>query len=84
MNRQSSARRIVSSEPLPEETVDFAIIGAGVVGCALARQLTLDGARVAVIEKAPDVLDGASKGNSAILHTGFDAPSDSIEQRYWS
>lgn len=81
MNRQSSARRIVSSEPLPEETVDFAIIGAGVVGCALARQLTLDGARVAVIEKAPDVLDGASKGNSAILHTGFDAPSDSIEQR---
>jgi len=81
MNRQSSVRRIVSSEPLPDETVDFAIVGAGVVGCALARQLTLDGARVAVIEKALDVLDGASKGNSAILHTGFDAPSDSIELR---
>ena len=59
---------------------DVAIIGAGVVGCALARRLTLDGASVIVLEKAADVLDGASKGNSAILHTGFDAPSGSLEQ----
>lgn len=59
---------------------DVAIVGAGVVGCALARRLTLDGARVVVLEKAPDVLDGASKGNSAILHTGFDAPPESLEQ----
>ncbi len=58
---------------------DIAIIGAGVVGCAMARRFTLDGARVLVLEKAPDVLDGASKGNSAILHTGFDAPPQSIE-----
>ena len=61
-------------------TYDIAIIGAGVVGCAMARRFTLDGARVAVLEKAPDVLDGASKGNSAILHTGFDAPPGSLEQ----
>jgi glycerol-3-phosphate dehydrogenase len=59
---------------------DVAIIGAGVVGCALARRLTLDGVNVIVLEKAADVLDGASKGNSAILHTGFDAPSGSLEQ----
>ncbi|MBE9638848.1 NAD(P)/FAD-dependent oxidoreductase [Salipiger mangrovisoli] len=59
---------------------DVAIIGAGVVGCAIARRLTLDGARVVVLEKARDVLDGASKGNSAILHTGFDAPPGSLEQ----
>ena len=59
---------------------DVAIIGAGVVGCAMARRLTLDGARVIVLEKAADVLDGASKGNSAILHTGFDAPPGSLEQ----
>lgn len=71
--------QIDSSEKLPGGVVDFAIIGSGVVGCALARRLTLDGARVAVIEKAADVLDGASKGNSAILHTGFDAPPNSIE-----
>ena len=58
---------------------DVVIIGAGIVGCALARAFTLAGARVAVLEKAVDVLDGASKGNSAILHTGFDAPEGSVE-----
>ncbi|MBW7861529.1 MAG: NAD(P)/FAD-dependent oxidoreductase [Rhodocyclaceae bacterium] len=60
---------------------DVAVIGAGVVGCAIARRFVLAGARVAVIEQAADILDGASKGNSAILHTGFDAPPGSLEQR---
>ncbi len=58
---------------------DVAVIGAGVVGCAIARRFALMGARVTVIEKAADILAGASKGNSAILHTGFDAPSGSLE-----
>ena len=58
---------------------DVAVVGAGVVGCALARAFTLAGARVEVLEKAADVLDGASKANSAILHTGFDAPEGSLE-----
>lgn len=62
-----------------ESRFDVAVIGAGVVGCALARAFTLEGARVVVLEKAVDVLDGASKGNSAILHTGFDAPEGSLE-----
>lgn len=61
------------------ESFDVAIIGAGVIGCAMARRLTLDGARVVILEKALDVLDGASKGNSAILHTGFDARPGSLE-----
>ncbi len=65
---------------MSSEQFDVAIIGAGVVGCALARRFTLDGANVLIVEKAPDVLDGASKGNSAILHTGFDAPPGSLEQ----
>ena len=46
----------------------------------MARRFVLDGAKVVVLEKAMDVLDGASKGNSAILHTGFDAPPGSLEQ----
>ena len=58
---------------------DIAVIGAGVVGCAIARRFALSGAHVVVIEKAADILDGASKGNSAILHTGFDAPPGSLE-----
>lgn len=62
-----------------EEEFDIAVIGAGVVGCACARRFTLAGARVVVLERAPDLLAGASKGNSAILHTGFDAPRGSLE-----
>lgn len=69
-----------SNKKISTTAYDVAIIGAGVVGCAMARRLTLDGAKVIVLEKARDVLDGASKGNSAILHTGFDAPPDSLEQ----
>lgn len=63
------------------DTFDVAIIGAGVVGCAMARRFVLDGARTIVLEKAKDILDGASKGNSGLLHTGFDAPVGSLEQR---
>jgi len=69
-----------AAEP-PSETFDVAVIGAGVIGCAVARRLTLAGAKVVVIEKGADILDGASKGNSGILHTGFDAPPGSLEQR---
>lgn len=60
---------------------DAVVIGGGVVGCAVTRALALAGARVALLEKASDILDGASKANSAILHTGFDAPPGSIETR---
>ena len=58
---------------------DVAIVGGGVVGCAVARRFVLEGAKVVLLEKGADILSGASKGNSAILHTGFDAPPDSLE-----
>ncbi len=64
---------------LPFALYDVAVVGAGVVGCAIARRFTLEGARVVLLEKAADILDGASKANSAILHTGFDAPVGSLE-----
>ncbi len=58
---------------------DVAIVGAGVIGCALARALALAGARVVVLERGRDILSGASKGNSALFHTGYDAPRGSVE-----
>lgn len=58
---------------------DVAVVGGGVVGCAVARRFTLQGARVVLLEMGADILSGASKGNSAILHTGFDAPAGSLE-----
>jgi glycerol-3-phosphate dehydrogenase len=68
------------SDSLPADLFDVIIIGAGVVGCAMARRFALQGARTLVIEKSMDLLDGASKGNSAILHTGFDAPPPGSEE----
>jgi glycerol-3-phosphate dehydrogenase len=72
---------MAADDGTPDGEFDVAVIGAGVIGCAIARRFTLDGARVVVLEKAPDILDGASKGNSGILHTGFDAPPGSLEAR---
>ncbi|QUJ66622.1 NAD(P)/FAD-dependent oxidoreductase [Photobacterium sp. GJ3] len=58
---------------------DVIIVGGGVVGCAVMRKFTLLGARVLLLERGGDILSGASKANSAILHTGFDAPPASVE-----
>jgi len=58
---------------------DLAVIGAGVVGCAIFRRFALGGLKCLLIERGPDVLSGVSKANSAMLHTGFDAPPGSLE-----
>jgi glycerol-3-phosphate dehydrogenase len=62
-----------------DDSFDVVVVGGGVVGCAMVRRFTLEGAKVLLLEKSPDILSGASKGNSAILHTGFDAPTGSVE-----
>lgn len=49
------------------------IIGGGVVGCALARQLSRYEADILLLEGGEDVASGASKANSGIVHAGFDA-----------
>ncbi|MEQ1768222.1 MAG: NAD(P)/FAD-dependent oxidoreductase [Devosia sp.] len=60
------------------------MIGAGVVGCAIARSLAIRGFSTLVLEKGADILEGASKGNSALLHTGYDEPEGSEELRILS
>ena len=52
---------------------DVAIIGAGVIGSAIARELSKYQASICVIEREEDVCNGTSKANSAIIHAGFDA-----------
>lgn len=61
--------------------VDVLVIGGGVVGSAILRELARFDATVALLERRPDVCDATSKANSAIVHTGFDAPPDSLEAR---
>ena len=51
---------------------DVVIIGAGVIGCAIARKLAQYKVRVAVLEAGADVAMGASRANSAIVHAGYD------------
>ncbi|MHA1544930.1 MAG: NAD(P)/FAD-dependent oxidoreductase [Alphaproteobacteria bacterium] len=58
---------------------DVMVIGGGVVGCAITRRFALAGAKTLMLERGPDILSGASKANSAILHSGFDAPHASLE-----
>jgi glycerol-3-phosphate dehydrogenase len=63
------------------ERFDVAVIGAGVVGCAIARELSRYRLRTALIEALSDLGDGVSKGNSAVLSTGADTPFGSLESR---
>ena len=52
---------------------DIIIIGAGVSGCAIARELSRKKASILVVEREEDVCCGTSKANSAIVHAGYDA-----------
>lgn len=58
---------------------DAAIIGAGVVGSAIARELSKYNINACVIEKDEDVCSGTSKANSAIVHAGFDATPGTLK-----
>ncbi|MBO4376853.1 MAG: NAD(P)/FAD-dependent oxidoreductase, partial [Lachnospiraceae bacterium] len=60
---------------------DIVVIGAGVSGCAVARELSRYNADVLVIDKCEDVCCGTSKANSAIIHAGFDAAEGSLMAR---
>lgn len=60
---------------------DAAIIGAGVIGCAIARELSRCQIKACVIEREEDVCCGTSKANSAIVHAGYDAVPGTLKAR---
>jgi glycerol-3-phosphate dehydrogenase len=60
-------------DPTDPPVHDVAVVGAGVVGTAVARRLARYRLRCVLVEAGPDVGAGTSKANTAILHTGFDA-----------
>ena len=61
--------------------LDVVIIGAGVSGCAIARELSRERLQIAVLEKSTDVCEGTSKANSGIAHAGFDAKPGTLMAR---
>ena len=60
---------------------DVAIIGAGVIGSAIARELSKYDVNACVIEREEDVCCGTSKANSAIIHAGFDAKPGTLKAK---
>lgn len=61
---------------------DVLVIGGGVIGCAIARELSRRSGRVCVVERNEDVCTGTSKANSAIVHAGFDAEPGTRKARF--
>ena len=60
---------------------DIAIIGAGVSGTAIARELSRYQTKICVLEREEDVCCGTSKANSAIIHAGYDAEPGSLKAK---
>lgn len=61
---------------------DVIIIGAGVVGSAIARELSKFKGDFLVLEKEEDVCSATSKANSGIVHGGYDAKENSLMAKY--
>jgi glycerol-3-phosphate dehydrogenase len=60
---------------------DVAVVGGGVVGCAIARELSRYQLSVVLLEKESDVARGTSGKNSGVVHTGFNVPKGSVKAR---
>lgn len=60
---------------------DVAVVGAGVVGALISRELSKYDIRVALLEKCNDVAMGTTKANSAIVHGGFDAANGTLKAK---
>jgi glycerol-3-phosphate dehydrogenase len=66
---------------MPAQDTEVAIIGGGVVGCAVAHALARRGVSSIVLEAETGLALAASGTNSGILHTGFDSAPDHLETR---
>ncbi|XP_038882694.1 L-2-hydroxyglutarate dehydrogenase, mitochondrial isoform X2 [Benincasa hispida] len=78
--RTGMARRISSmADGTAKEKVDCVVIGAGVVGIAVARELSLRGRDVLVLESAPTFGTGTSSRNSEVIHAGIYYPRNSLK-----
>ena len=63
---------------MSEMTYDVVVIGGGVTGCAIARELSRYQCSIALLEKEEDVCSGTTKANSAIVHAGYDAKTGTL------
>ncbi len=63
------------------ERFDIAVIGGGIIGCCIARQLSRYDAKIVVIEAANDIAAGTTKANGGLVHAGYDPAPGSCKAR---
>ena len=61
---------------------DILIVGAGITGTALARELSRYSTDVLVVDRGADIAEGATKANSGIVHAGYDAVPGTLKARF--
>ena len=61
---------------------DVVVVGGGVTGCAVARELSRYELNCCLMERAEDVCSGTSKANSAIVHAGYEAVPGSLKAKF--
>jgi len=68
------------ASPIPEKTMyDVAILGGGIIGCAIARELSRYRLRLVLLEKECEVGFGTSKSNSGIIHAGHHSAPETLK-----
>lgn len=74
---------MVKTNPMPNKSCDFLVIGAGVIGLAIAREILLNNknSKVIIVEKESEVGLHASGRNSGVLHAGFYYSPDSLKAK---
>ncbi|MCK5007234.1 MAG: FAD-dependent oxidoreductase, partial [Spirochaetales bacterium] len=61
---------------------DVAVVGAGVIGTLIARELSRYRLEVALLDRSNDVANGSTKANSGIIHAGYDAAPGSNKAKF--
>ncbi|MFZ5732858.1 MAG: FAD-dependent oxidoreductase, partial [Pseudomonadota bacterium] len=81
MNSENRKRR-ASGTAWKMDKVECVVVGAGVVGLAIARQLAQAGREVIVLEATGGIGNGTSSRNSEVIHAGIYYPTGSLMARY--
>ena len=79
---RSAPRENANADDDKDIVYDICIVGAGCIGAALARELSRYQLKVVWLEAADDVAQGATKGNSGIVHAGYDDTPNSNRAKY--
>lgn len=69
------------SAPRNDAVYDVIVIGGGVVGCAMLRELSRYDLKLLLLEKEADLAEGISKANSGVIHAGFNVPPGSLKAK---